>query len=296
MLLLLISALSLFLAFKYLEANVSEQNILLLGTDGRISLGDDIRRSDTIMLINIKPSTGDVNMVSIPRDSYMPLACTGFDDKINHGYAYAFVEAYELAVSKHPKWSEEALSAHADVYGAQCVQESLSSFFEIDIDEVIIVDFDNMITLIDILGGVPITSTATFCEMNSDDVEEYFCFNEGEHYTMSGEQALSYARHRKTDDDFARNQRQQDVMSAVFDQIQSVRYMQIPKLYNFFQAEIYNTYELRDIMDLIFVKYNQIKLNRLNIEGSDDYDGYVYYFDIFEDSRMFIHNIFNKQD
>lgn len=295
-LLLLICSLLIFATFKYFEATASEQNILLLGTDGRMSLGDDIRRSDTIMLINVRPNTGDVNLVSVPRDSLMPLACREFDDKINHGYAYAFVDAYELAVQEHPDWSEDDLTRYADVYGAQCVRDSIENYFEIKIDEIIMVDFDDMISLIDVLGGISITSTATFCEMNSEDVEDAFCFDEGVNYTMSGEQALSYARHRKTDDDFARNQRQQDVMSAVFDKIQSVKYTQIPKLFEFFQREIYNTYEFRDMMDLVFVKYNHIKLNRIEIQGIDDYDGYTYYFDIYEDSKIEIHNIFDKQD
>jgi hypothetical protein len=46
-------------------------NVLVLGID-RTPEGTDIGRSDTIILLGVQPLTGQANMLSIPRDLWVP--------------------------------------------------------------------------------------------------------------------------------------------------------------------------------------------------------------------------------
>lgn len=294
LLLFIVASISLFAAFKFFELTAKEQNILLLGTDGRITLGDDIRRADTIMLMNADPVTGKVNMVSIPRDTLMPITCTGFEDKINHAYSLAFADAFEDAYEGNSRLTIDELTSYGDTAGIACTKKSIENYFNITIDEVIMVDFSDLIDIIDLIGGIELTSTATFCEMDSSDEVDAFCFEEGNVYNMSGEMALSYARHRSTDNDFSRNLRQQEIMNAVFDQIQNIEYHRLPSLYRFFRNEIYSTFSFRSFVDLVFVKLNQIDLQRIELEGYDYYEDYIYYFIIDDESFQKIVNYFGR--
>lgn len=58
---------------------------LLMGIDQR---GNEIGRSDTLLYSVIRPSDGNILLISIPRDVYVEIVGHGTKDKINHAFAF----------------------------------------------------------------------------------------------------------------------------------------------------------------------------------------------------------------
>mgnify|MGYP002863257318 CR=1 FL=1 len=102
-------------------------------------------RSDTIIVLNIDPSTHSVNAISIPRDSKVYIAGNHGVDKINAAHAYGGVEVAKKTI-------EDTLGIRINRY--ICVHD------------------DAVREVVDALGGIPI-----FVEkkMNYDDVDKEYC-------------------------------------------------------------------------------------------------------------------------
>lgn len=167
-------------------------NVVIIGIDARE--GDEIARSDSIMIANIDSSHETITLTSIPRDSYVYIPVMDAEDKINHSYANG---------------------------GRDGLIETLEDVFETDLPYYVEVDFFKMIELVDAIGGIDMVPTATFCEMDENDNKQKYCFSEGEKLHMNGAQALSYARHRKSDTDFNRSLRQQEVIQAMVSKVKN---------------------------------------------------------------------------
>src|SRR5690625_5789607 len=60
-------------------------NILMLGID---SEKGESGRSDSIIILNLRPEEDQMKLISIPRDTRTLIAGKGFEDKINHAYAF----------------------------------------------------------------------------------------------------------------------------------------------------------------------------------------------------------------
>jgi LCP family protein required for cell wall assembly len=156
-------------------------DVLVLGVDSkpwRIDKGRGIR-TDTIMLARVFPGTGDVRIVSIPRDLFVEIE-PGVEDKINAAFARDGVDGTIGAVE---------------------------NYTGMPIDHYAIVDFKGFEAVVDAMGGVEV------------DVEGDFPANwkmpEGVQ-TLNGHKALLYARYRKTaGGDLDRIRRQQQIMASV---------------------------------------------------------------------------------
>ena len=75
------------------EGGKSPMNLLLLGSDSRISAGDPsqwkagAQRTDAIMLVHLPADRQTAQVVSIPRDSWVPIPGHG-EAKINAAFSY----------------------------------------------------------------------------------------------------------------------------------------------------------------------------------------------------------------
>ncbi len=171
------------------KVNVKSQafNVLISGTDTRGDEIDNPSRSDVIMVATINPKENKVLFTSLPRDTYYPLTCTGVNDKLTHASAQSM----------------------------ECLQSTVESILDIKINYYIKANFYSVINLIDAVGGVDIEVTDSFCGQDENDTLNAYCFNPGQTH-MSGSEALSYARERKSfsDGDYARAAHQQQVMNA----------------------------------------------------------------------------------
>jgi LCP family protein required for cell wall assembly len=76
----------------------SIMNVLLVGSDSRANVSESDaagfgrgqvsgQRSDTIMLLHVDPREQKAAIVSVPRDLYVPIADTGFSDRVNAAFA-----------------------------------------------------------------------------------------------------------------------------------------------------------------------------------------------------------------
>ena len=178
--------------------------ILIMGVD---SESDKLNANaafngDTLMLITFNPHTLNATVFSIPRDTYVPIACLrGDSSKINSSAAY----------------------------GTKCVIDTIQNLVDIKIDYYVKVDFKGVVDMVDALGGIDITvpDGIDFCEQDSHRnfaPEALQCIKSGYQH-MNGEKALAFARHRHTllTGDFARVQHQQLVVEAMVNQVKKLK-------------------------------------------------------------------------
>ena len=157
-------------------------SVLILGIDGG--------RSDTIMVATVNPDLGTTYLLSIARDTYVPIVGHGTSTRINHAFAYGGIE---MAINT--------------------VQE----FLNIPIDYFVTLDMDGFGDLVDALGGVRVyNDTLAFSEG-------------GHHFTMgynnlNGDAALVFVRMRMQDPngDYGRQQRQRLVLNAMVSELAGV--------------------------------------------------------------------------
>ncbi|MFS0688630.1 LCP family protein [Sporosarcina sp. 179-K 8C2 HS] len=154
-------------------------SVLVLGVDERKG---DKGRSDTMIVLTVNPTLQSTKMVSIPRDTYGEIVGMGFEDKLNHAYAYGGIEM-SLATVEH--------------------------FLDIPIDYVIQVNMESFKEIIDAVGGVSVTNSLDFT------VDKH-SFPKGE-LTLDGEEALAFVRMRMDDPrgDFGRQDRQKQVIQGI---------------------------------------------------------------------------------
>ena len=179
----------------------SRVTILFLGLDYRDYIANDIPRSDTMILFTIDPVTKTAGMLSVPRDLWVNIPNFDFA-KINTAY-----------------YDGEA--NHLPGGGPGLAVQTVEQFLGVPINFYIQLDFNDFIRLIDIIGGIKITPTQTVSIKDFNDTYNSQTLVAGQTYSLPGSLAISYARDRESTlgGDFDRNQRQQQVIMAIRDQI-----------------------------------------------------------------------------
>jgi LCP family protein required for cell wall assembly len=183
-------------------------NLLLVGVDDRE--GDNARfgsagqsgvRSDTVILAHIAADRSRVELISIPRDSWVPIpACPLPDGSWSEPTQSKFNQAFAIGGST------------GDVgYGVACSIRTLEPLTGVRVDGFVAVDFSGFIRTIDALGGVEMCVPEPIDDPDADIQLEAGL------QVLDGEQALGFARARKTLDDgsdTARIGRQQQLLAA----------------------------------------------------------------------------------
>jgi LCP family protein required for cell wall assembly len=172
-------------------------NILLLGADtnsARQSQGE-VPLSDTIIIATIDPATKKIGLLSIPRDLQVQIPGVGVD-KINAAY------------------SNGSLTS---ITGPGLVRATIEYNFGIKIDYYAVVDFAGFQKIVDTLGGVTLDVPAPIKDDEYPGEQFNYTrvvFQSGLQH-MNGIQALRYVRTRHDDNDFARGNRQQQLLMAL---------------------------------------------------------------------------------
>ncbi|MHA7138189.1 LytR family transcriptional regulator [Rossellomorea arthrocnemi] len=161
-------------------------SVLLLGVDER---SGDRGRSDTMIVVTVNPHEKTTKMLSIPRDTRVEIVGKGFDDKINHAYAFG---------------------------GVEMAMDSVEQFLDIPIDYYAKINMEGFKDIVNAVGGVTVNNDFTFTYSGHT-------FNEGS-ISLNGDEALLYSRMRKLDPrgDFGRQARQRQVIQAVIKEGASV--------------------------------------------------------------------------
>ena len=228
--------------------------MLVLGVDSTTSLGAN---GDSIMLVTFNPNTLNATILSIPRDTYVPISCRGNREfKINAS-----------------SWGGEA-----------CMEKTITNLTGIKIDYYVLINFTGMVKLVDMLGGVEVDVPIKFCEQNSKRQfgKNEICLNKGLQ-KLNGEQALALSRHRKTlpTGDLQRGLNQQLVVQAMINKAKDIK--DINTIYNILDAisknmdtnlttnEILSFYEIikKIYMNSKDVDSNQFYIQQMYLEGSD---------------------------
>lgn len=186
-------------------------NILAVGSDSRSY--DDVGRADSIMIVTIDEKHKKVKLTSIARDTYVDIPRYG-KEKINHAYAYG---------------------------GVDLLIETIESNLGIEISEYIQVNFNSFIEIIDVLGGIKLDVHESELEELNKFIPE--CYEaqvnpSGEieliekpgEQILNGYQALSYARIRKNDDAFQRDNRQRLMMQELLNKLKGISILDVPKV------------------------------------------------------------------
>ena len=155
-------------------------NVLVLGVDTRPDDPEMGSRTDTIMLVQVIPKTGDVKLLSVPRDLYVEVE-PGEKDRINAAYNYGGIE--------------------------QTV-DALEGYSGVTIDHYATVDFDGFREIIDAMDGVRV-------DVGQNVFPEKWHMGEGVQ-RLGGRKALFYARYRGTPGgDLDRMERQRQLVAAL---------------------------------------------------------------------------------
>jgi LCP family protein required for cell wall assembly len=174
-------------------------NILLVGTDARP--GEDVSRTDTIVLAHLDPTANRVGMLSFPRDLLVNVPGYG-KNKIN--------AAYTIGESKL-----------GPGYGPALLKKTVGELVGLHIDHFVLINFDGFKTLIDKIDGIYVDVPKALDDpaYPTDDYRTTKIHFDAGRQLLDGDRALIYARTRHADSDFGRNQRQQQVLMAIFDRV-----------------------------------------------------------------------------
>lgn len=245
--------------------------ILLMGVD---STENDISNSsyngDALMILTYNPNTYTATMLSIPRDSYMPISC--LDNRKNK-------------------------ITHAAWYNESCIIDSLNNTFDINIDYYIKVNFKGLVNIVDNLGGIEVNVPYSFCESDSNRLwgENTVYVKEGVQ-KLTGEQALALSRNRHPwpeycseewtnyySSDIIRGQNQQLVLNEIINKVKDIK--SLDTIYVLLDT-VKNNLSTNLTTDNILSFYNaskdisKIKIQKLYLNG---YDEYIYDYDYIKD-------------
>ncbi len=142
-----------------LDADDPDTAVFLNGGDP----GPSGQRADAIMILRVDPAGGTVDIVSIPRDLWVPIAGWDTEERINTAYTE----------------------------GPQQLVDTIREDFGVEINHYIEIDFAGFQGLVDAVGGVPMWFDTPMRDPNSGlDVGEAGCVS------LDGYQALAFVRAR----------------------------------------------------------------------------------------------------
>ncbi len=193
-------------------------NVALFGIDSR-NFDTFKGNSDSIMILSINTKTKKIKIISIMRDSLVPIEKNGktIYNKINSAYA----TGPELAI------------------------KTLNQNFGLDISEYATVNFNGMMDIIDAVGGIDVTLTerevkargvnnhgindmiAEACTLLKKNPKDYYVTEWGDQH-LNGIQAVAYSRIRYvqniwgTNNDYGRTDRQRFVMEQLFNKAKTL--------------------------------------------------------------------------
>lgn len=222
---------------------------LLAGVD---STGEETgTRTDTLMLIKADSNNNTVDMISIPRDSYVSI--NGKMDKINAAHSYG---------------------------GIDLTMSVVRDFLGINLDKYMVISFEAVIKGIDALGGMDVDV--------SQDVAAAMGISPGIH-TMSGDEVLKYVRFRKgyQNADLGRINTQQDFLKQFIKEATKPSNLpKLPKVYAAMKPYIKTNMNIKDLSSLAmkFKFADSSNLNSVRLEGEGFNMGGISYYKIYPES------------
>ncbi|HSP10298.1 MAG TPA: LCP family protein [Candidatus Dormibacteraeota bacterium] len=225
-------------ALNPIQAPTRPFTVLLLGSDDDSKFPPDRLNTQSMILVRIDPASRQATMLSIPRDLWVPIPNAGMG-KIS--------TAYQLG-------------------GAQGAIDAVESNFKVHVDDYVWIGLNGLVKLIDQLGGVNVMVTNPVM----DDFYPSDLSSTGDPYAyyrvavlpgathLDGVHALQYVRSRHGDlrGDFARSERQQQVLLAIKAQGSHLNIADLPALAGAFNGEIKTSIGLDRLRPLLSIASN----------------------------------------
>lgn len=238
------------------------KNIALFGIDSRSD--DKTGRSDANVILTVDKKHNKLKLTSIARDSRVAIEGHGMD-KLTHAYAYGRSELMIKTLNKN--------------YGLEITDYVTMNFFE-------------LARVIDYIGGIEVdVDDAEFQELNSyviptTDFGDLTCekLTASGVQTLSGTQAVCYARIRHTDSDIERGNRQKEVLTAIFAKVKKTNPLKLPKLASLVLSECETSLSANDIINigaralLSGIDFEQLSIPNDNVKAVGKTVGGAWYY------------------
>lgn len=224
------------------------ENVLVLGLD-RQSNGE-VTRSDTIMIATVDNKNDSLKLTSLMRDIYVSIPGHR-DNKLNTAYAFG---------------------------GIDLAMETVNKNFNLSIERYVVLDFSAFEEIIDAVGGISLELSSAEAKATNRNLEkraesdpfdtaEYYIQGAGVH-TLNGRQALAYARIRDIgNDDFDRVERQQIVLSKLFDEAKTLNPLRFPSLLSAILPYVETNFTTFEILSLgtAVLGFNDKQIHRFRL-------------------------------
>lgn len=209
--------------------------VLLLGSDDDAKFPADAVLTQSMILLRVNPSTKQATMLSIPRDLWVTIPGKRGRAKIDTAYEFG---------------------------GPKLAIETVESNFHVKIDDYVWIGLKGLIHLIDRMGGVDVSITnPVMDDFYPSDIDVK---NPYGYYRLAllpgavhldGARALQYVRSRHGDlrGDFARSERQQQVLLALKAESKQVNLADLPDLAAAFSGELKTSIGLERVRALMGV-------------------------------------------
>ena len=207
-------------------------NLLLVGVDRRDKSWNG--NSDSMMLVSINHTAKRVSVVSLMRDTYVDIAGVGYA-KLNAAYAYG---------------------------GGPLLTSTITDTYKVDVSRYAAVDFENMIEIVDALGGIDLEMTDAEVNVangymldmcNTLGMNGYdYILPGGGVYHCNGVQAVAYARNRYVgNSDYARTERQRYVISQMIAEVKRMDVAQLTQFVKDVLPLVTHNVEEEEIWDMV---------------------------------------------
>ncbi|MGP7996629.1 MAG: LCP family protein [Streptosporangiaceae bacterium] len=191
------------------------ENIVIIGSDSRNKQGKGFGQnlvtdqSDTLMIMHIAADRKWVDVMSIPRDSWVNIpACKMGNGQMSAPTSFKINEAFALG---------NLYGNHTDL-GVACTVKTLEQDTGIHIDHFVVINFEGFRSMVNALGGVEVCNTTRIADPKSG------LYLKPGHHLLHGLGALAYVRARYTlgdGSDLERIGRQQAFMSSLVERVKS---------------------------------------------------------------------------
>lgn len=230
--------------------------VLFLGSDDDVKFDPKSLLTQSMILVRVDPASKHATMLSIPRDLYVPLSTGGSSNKIMAAYSYG---------------------------GADAAIATVCRDFQVKIDGYVWVGLKGLVKLIDLVGGVDVTTTNPILDdFYPNDLESSNAFGYKRVAVLAGPQhldglrAMEYVRSRHGDleGDLGRGKRQQQVLLALRDKAKYLSPADIPDLAATFTGEFKTSIGLdrvRALLPLARAMSDPSQVKQVFLEGSPYY-------------------------
>lgn len=187
-------------------------NVLLIGVDdGDIDDAGMPRQADALMLVTVNHDTGSLEILSIPRDTYVNIPGRSTAGQIGQAYTYG---------------------------GTQLTVRTAEELLKVPINHYIVVDWNTFVEVIDTLGGIDLYVEN---DMHYEDPYADFIIDLKKGFQhLDGVSAGKYVRYRSDDlADIGRVQRHQRILKAIYAQALHVdAIVKIPEIFDIINKNV----------------------------------------------------------